>query len=78
MIDDRAPITSDSKRKEKSPQQLYVEQQKAAGLVQVSGWVPTHTHSDFVLMMSLCRDDRDLTPSTVRSIKTGRMKGINS
>jgi hypothetical protein len=39
--------------------------------------MPLHV-DDFKLMASVCCDNNDLIPSTVRSFKTGRMKGINN
>ncbi len=48
------------------------------GLKKVTLWIPEHCGDDLKLMASLCCDDKDLIPSPVRSLTTGRMKGINS
>jgi len=56
----------------------YELKQRSKGLKKVTLWLPEGSADDFKLMASLCCDDSDLTPSTVRSLKTGRMKGINS
>jgi hypothetical protein len=57
---------------------LYELKQKSKGLKKVTLWLPEDSADDFKLMASLCCDDNDLIPSTVRSLKTGRMKGINT
>ena len=57
---------------------IYELKQKSKGLKKVTLWLPEDSADDFKLMASLCCDNSDLTPSTVRSLKTGRMKGINS
>jgi hypothetical protein len=57
---------------------LYELKQKSKGLKKVTLCLPEDSADDFKLMASLCCDNNDLTPSTVRSLTTGRMKGINS
>lgn len=57
---------------------LYEEKKKAKGLVKVTLWVPNHVSDDVKLLAGILCDDNDLVPSTVRSLTTGRMKGINS
>ena len=74
----KGPVTSDTKPKKKSRQSSYADRQKAKGLKQISKWVPEGVYDDLMLMMEICSENRELIPHTVRSLKTGRMKGINS
>jgi len=57
---------------------LYEFKMKEKGFKKITLWVPSHCEDDLKLMASLCRDNKDLIPSTVRSLSTGRMKGINN
>jgi len=57
---------------------IYEQKQRHKGLKKITLWIPEHCEDDLKLMASLCCDDNDLIPSTLRSLKTGRMKGINS
>jgi hypothetical protein len=57
---------------------IYESKKKLKGLEKVTFWLPVESVYDFKLMASVCCDNNDLIPSTVRSVKTGRMKGINN
>ncbi|MFT5852701.1 MAG: hypothetical protein ACI87J_002679 [Colwellia sp.] len=57
---------------------IYESKKKLKGLEKVTLWLPVESVDDFKLMASVCCDNNDLIPSTVRSVKTGRMKGINN
>ena len=48
------------------------------GLKKITLWIPDECADDLKLMASICCDNKDLIPSTVRSLTTGRMKGINN
>ena len=48
------------------------------GLKKLTLWIPEECAADLKLMASLCCDNKDLIPATVRSLTTGRMKGINN
>ncbi|PCI54433.1 MAG: hypothetical protein COB45_08390 [Gammaproteobacteria bacterium] len=56
----------------------HEQNKRNKGLKKVTLWIPDHCADDLKLMASICCDNKDLIPSTVRSLKTGRMKGINS
>ncbi|WP_281556540.1 hypothetical protein [Thalassomonas sp. RHCl1] len=55
----------------------YEQEMRRNNFSKITIWVPNHCQDDFKLMATLCREDKDLVPCTMRSIKTGRMKGIN-
>lgn len=57
---------------------IYEQKMRDKCLKKITLWIPEHCADDLKLMASLCCDDKDLIPSTVRSLTTGRMKGINS
>jgi len=57
---------------------IYENKMKSKGLKKITLWIPEDAADDLKLMASVCCDNKDYIPSTVRSIKTGRMKGINS
>lgn len=57
---------------------IYEQKMRARCLKKVTLWIPEHCADDLKLMASLCCENKDLIPSTVRSLTTGRMKGINS
>jgi hypothetical protein len=57
---------------------IYEQKMRDRCLKKVTLWIPEHCADDLKLMASICCDDKDLIPSTVRSLTTGRMKGINS
>lgn len=57
---------------------MYEQNMRDKGFAKVTLWIPEHCADDLKLMASLCRDNKDLIPATVRSLTTGRMKGINS
>lgn len=57
---------------------IYEQKMRDKCLKKITLWIPEHCADDLKLMSSLCCDDKDLIPSTVRSLTTGRMKGINS
>jgi hypothetical protein len=61
-----------------SKNSIYEKKMREKGLKKITLWIPEHCADDLKLMASLCCDDNDLIPSTVRSVTTGRMKGINS
>jgi hypothetical protein len=52
----------------------YEARQKARGLKKVALWVPEHCENEFRLMAQTCCEDKDLIPSTLRSLTTGKMK----
>ena len=56
---------------------IYEQKMRDKGLKKVTLWIPDHCAEDIKLMANICCENDDLVPSTVRSIKTGRMKGIN-
>lgn len=57
---------------------MYEQNMRDKGLKKVTLWIPDECADDLKLMASICCENRDLIPSTVRSLTTGRMKGINS
>lgn len=57
---------------------MYEQNMRDSGLSKITIWVPTKCEDDFKLMATVCKENRDLIPHTVRSLTTGRMKGINS
>lgn len=57
---------------------MYEQNMRDKGLKKITLWIPESCADDLKLMASLCCDNHDLIPSTVRSLKTGRMKGINN
>jgi len=57
---------------------MYEQNMRDKGLKKVTLWIPDHCADDLKLMASICCDNQDLIPSTVRSLTTGRMKGINN
>jgi hypothetical protein len=61
-----------------SRNKVYEDKMKLKGLKKITVWIPENSADDLRLMASVCCDDKDLVPSTVRSVKTGRMKGINN
>lgn len=54
----------------------YITRNIAQGFKRISIWIPPSTEDDFKLMADICRDNKDLIPPTVRSLTTGKMKGI--
>jgi len=56
----------------------YEQKMRDKGLKKITLWIPDECADDLKLMASLCCDNKDLIPSTVRSLTTGRMKGINN
>jgi hypothetical protein len=70
--------SSVTEAKTMSRNSTYEAKKKEQGFKKITLWIPDHCEDDMKLMASLCCDDKDLIPATVRSIKTGRMKGINS
>ena len=76
MSNVKAPVTSDINPKKKSRQTKYRESQEAKGLTQLNKWIPNDIYDDVMLMLELCIENEDLTPHTVRSKTTGRMRGI--
>ena len=61
-----------------SRNQMYEQNMKDKGLKKVTLWVPFKIADEFRIMANVCCENRDLTPHTVRSLTTGRMKGINN
>ncbi len=57
---------------------IYEQKKRNKGLKKITLWIPEHCEDDLKLMASICCDNQDLIPSTVRSVTTGRMKGINN
>lgn len=57
---------------------MYEQKMRDKCLKKITLWIPEHCADDLKLMASICCDNKDLIPSTVRSLTTGRMKGINS
>ena len=58
--------------------QIYEQNMRDKGLKKITLWIPDECADDLKLMAVICCENRDLIPSTVRSLTTGRMKGINS
>jgi hypothetical protein len=56
----------------------YKANKKAKGLKKITLWLPVKSEDDIKLLASVCCDNQDLIPHTVRSLKTGKMKGINN
>ena len=48
------------------------------GLKKLTLWIPEECAAELKLMSLLCCEDKDLIPATLRSLTTGRMKGINN
>lgn len=61
-----------------SRNKIYEDKQRAKGLVKITLWVPAEAADDLKNMAASCCDDRTQIPACTRSIKTGRLKGINS
>jgi hypothetical protein len=57
---------------------MYEQKMRDKGLKKITLWIPDGCADDIKLMAVLCCENRDLIPSNVRNLKTGRMKGINS
>ena len=57
---------------------IYEEKMKSKGFKKTTLWLREDSVDDFRLMAEICRENSDLIPSTVRSLSTGRMKGINN
>jgi len=55
----------------------YEQNMRDKGLKKITLWIPNNCADDLKLLASLCCENRDLIPHTVRSLKTGKMKGIN-
>lgn len=70
-----SPVTSP---KTASRNSTYEQKMRAKGLKKITLWIPDECADDLKLMASICCDNKDLIPSTVRSLTTGRMKGINN
>ena len=62
----------------KSRNATYEQKMRDKGLKKLTLWIPEECAADLKLMASLCCDNKDLIPATVRSLTTGRMKGINN
>lgn len=60
-----------------SRNKLYEDKMKKRGLKKVTLWLPEECFIEFKLMASICCDNKEYIPATVRSLKTGRLKGIN-
>lgn len=56
---------------------MYEQNMRDQGFAKITIWVPVKCQDEFKLMATICKDNPDLIPSTVRSLTTGRMKGIN-
>ncbi len=56
---------------------VYEQKMRDKGLKKITVWIPEGCADDLKLMALICVENRDLIPSTVRSLTTGRMKGIN-
>lgn len=61
-----------------SRNKTYEQKKRDKGLRKITLWIPEHCEDDLKLMANICCENSDLIPSNVRSIKTGRMKGINN
>ncbi|MGL1956087.1 MAG: hypothetical protein OCD00_02050 [Colwellia sp.] len=57
---------------------VYEQKKRNNGLKKITLWIPEHCADDLKLMALICCENNDLIPSTVRSLTTGRMKGINN
>jgi len=57
---------------------MYEKKMREKGLKKLTLWIPDESADDLKLMATICCENRDLIPSMLRSLKTGRMKGINS
>lgn len=56
----------------------YEQKMRDKGLKKITLWIPDECADDLRLMALLCCENKDLIPATVRSLTTGRMKGINN
>ena len=56
---------------------MYEQNMRDKGLKKVTLWIPEESADDIKLMASICCENRDLIPSALRSLTTGRIKGIN-
>lgn len=56
---------------------MYEQNMRDKGLKKLTLWIPENCADDLKLMAVICCENRDLIPSTVRSLRTGRIKGIN-
>ena len=56
---------------------MYEQNMHDKGLKKITLWIPDDCADDLKLMATICCENRDLIPSIVRNIKTGRIKGIN-
>lgn len=62
-------VTSDASTRQES----YREKQLAAGLVQVSAWIPAHAASGFYIAAERLRSNRDLEFGPLRSMRSGKL-----
>ncbi|WP_057832828.1 hypothetical protein [Colwellia sp. TT2012] len=56
---------------------MYEQTMRDKGLKKITLWIPDYCADDLKLMATICCENRNLVPSIVRNIKTGRIKGIN-
>jgi len=56
---------------------MYEQKMRDKGLKKITLWIPDGSADDLKLMATLCCENRDLVPSMLRSLTTGRIKGIN-
>ena len=57
---------------------MYEQNMRNKGLKKITLWIPDGSADDLKLMAAICCENRDLIPSMLRSLKTGKMKGINN
>lgn len=60
-----------------SRNKIYEDKQRAKGLVKITIWIPAEAADDLKNMAVICCDDQEQIPACTRSIKNGRLKGIN-
>lgn len=70
-----ARVTNNGRR---NRQEKYREAMKAAGFVQVTGWVHEHQQADAIEYLKALRLRDDLTTGSLRNIETHRFVSIRA